>query len=507
MASERSSDPPADSAFPEAVAAIDLGSNSFHMIVARTANGEPLVLDRLREMVQIASGLDDQRRLTPEAQERALECLERFGQRVRHMAPGSVRAVGTNTLRSAHNARAFLTRAEDALGHPIETISGIEEARLIYLGVTQTLANASARQLVVDIGGGSTEIIIGESLRPLALESLYMGCISLTKRYFRKGTVDAKGWNKARIAALQELEAVRSRFRKIGWTGAVGASGTVRAVAAVLREAGHGERGITLEGLEWLRDELLDAGKAADFDAAGLSPERRPIFPAGVVILEALFEALEIETMQTADGALREGLLYDLIGRLRDEDVRLRSVKSLGDRYHVDWEQAERVRGTALALLDQVQQNWKLTSERVRQLLTWASQLHEIGLDIAHAHHHKHGEYIISQSDLLGFSREEQSHLAMLVRAHRRKFPLASFRGLPRWERRMQRAAVLLRLAVLLNRSRSPESPVVPEVEVDKKSVVLRFPDDWLDQHPLTCADLDVERSYLTALGLKLSFK
>jgi exopolyphosphatase/guanosine-5'-triphosphate,3'-diphosphate pyrophosphatase len=489
------------------VAAVDLGSNSFHMLVARTDGGEPVVVDRLREMVQLASGVDKAGRLSPEIRERALECLRKFGERVRHMPSSAVRAVGTNTLRILKEGRAFRAEAEDALGHTIETISGIEEARLIYLGVTQALPDPETLRLVVDIGGGSTELIVGEGLRPRAMESLYMGSITLSRTHFPDGVIDAKTWERAELAALQELEPVADRFRAFEWREAVGASGTIRAVDRLVAAEGWDERGITPQALKKLREALLRAGRADRLKFDCLNPQRRPFFAGGAVIITALFKALAIERMRYSEGALREGLLYDLLGRIREDDVRSHSVEALADRYHVDWKQAARVECTALKLLVQVADDWKLSSPQVRQFLAWASQLHEIGLDIAHDHYHRHGEYVVAHCDLLGFSRSEQQLLATLVRAHRRKFPVAVIRALgPSWARAAERLAILFRLAVVLHRSRSPAA--LPEIRLSamKRSLAMKFPQGWLDDQPLTRADLETEAAYLEAAGYGLVF-
>jgi exopolyphosphatase/guanosine-5'-triphosphate,3'-diphosphate pyrophosphatase len=491
--------------FPESVAAVDLGSNSFHLVVARTTSGEPVVVDRLREMVQLAAGLDESRRLSRESRERALECLRRFGERVRHMPESCVRAVGTNTLRRARGVKEFLAAAEEALGHPIETISGIEEARLIYLGVVHSLAASDARRLVVDIGGGSTELIVGQSFEPTTMESLYMGCVSISRAHFSDGEIGKAAWERAELEALRELEPIRTRFRNLGWEQAIGASGTVRAVERVVRESGWSKGGIGVKALERLRDEMLAAGHADRLEMPGLSADRRRVFAGGVVVLAAAFEALGIESMQYSEGALREGVLYDLLGRIRNEDVRGRTVSALGDRYHVDWKQATRVESTALGLLEKVAAPWRLTSVESRQILSWAAQLHEIGLDIAHAQYHRHGEYVIASSDMLGFSRDEQRMLATLVRGHRRKLPLSTLAALPRQEgRRIERLAILLRIAVVLHRSRSPDAVPEPDVAAERKSLRLAFPKGWLAQHPLTAADLGSESDYLASVGYRL---
>ena len=487
------------------VAAVDLGSNSFHMIVARARSGDVMVLDRLREMVQLAAGLDSSRRLSHDAQLRALDCLRRFGQRVMYMAPERVRAVGTNTFRSAHDAQDFLIRAEAALGHPIETISGIEEARLIYQGVVHGLASPAGRKLVVDIGGGSTELIAGESFDAVLMESLYLGCVSMSRTYFSDGEITSHRWKRAELAAHQEFESVQARYRDFAWEEALGASGTVRAIQAVVRNAGWSRDGITPEALRRLRDAILKTGTIRKLRFNGLRSARRGVFPGGLVVLMAAFDSLGIEHLRSADGALREGLLYDLLGRIREADVRSQTVASLSDRYHVDRIQADRIRTTALDFLEQAARGWELDFREARLMVSWAAQLHEIGLDIAHHHYHKHGEYIIANSDLLGFSREEQKLLATLVRAHRRKFPVSVFKGLPAQQiLSAKRLAILLRLSALLHRSRVSVPMPEPRLRAEEKRVTLEFPAGWLRLHPLTGADLDEETAYLRSCGYSL---
>ncbi len=493
-------------ALPENIAAVDLGSNSFHMVVARTKGGEPVLVDRLREMVQLASGLDADGRLSPESRDRAIECLRRFGQRLRHMAPSDVRAVGTNTLRAAADAGEFVLDAERALGHSIETISGIEEARLIFLGVTRTLPDPRRRRLVVDIGGGSTEVIVGDEA-PLGMESLYMGCITFSRAHFGDGRLTAESWRRAELAALQELEPVAGRFRALEWEEAVGASGTIRAIDGLVRTYGWSRDGITAEALGRLRDMLLEAGRVGRLKLKELNPRRRTTIAGGAAILSALFEALGVDVMRRSDGALREGLLYDFLGRMRDQDARERGVEALADRARVDRRQASRVKQTALALLAQVAESWGLEAGDARQFLSWAANLHEIGLDIAHNHYHRHGEYMVAHADLQGFSLPEQQALATLVRAHRRKFPTEVIAALPRnWSSWTERLTVPLRLSVVLHRSRStlPLPPMA--LATAKKALDLRFPPEWLDQHPLTRADLETEAAYLREAGYRLSF-
>ncbi|MCY3593184.1 MAG: Ppx/GppA phosphatase family protein [Acidobacteria bacterium] len=494
--------PPTD---PEVVAAADLGSNSFHLVVAEVRGGQLVFVDRRKEFVRLAGGLDERKRLTPEATSRALDCLGRFGERVRSFPPGTVRVVGTNTLRQARNARDLLEAAQRSLGHPVEIVSGLEEARLIYLGVSRSLAG-DERRLVVDIGGGSTELIVGEGSRPLDLESLYMGCVSFSLRHFPNGRVKEKRWQRAEIAALQELEPVERRFRNgAGWLVAVGSSGTVRSVAEVVQAAGWCEQGITHEALLRLRELLLEQGTTVQGGIKGLSDGRAPVFAGGVAVLLAVFKALGIEQMRVAGGALREGALYDLLGRLHHEDTRHAAVESMARRYHVQPEQAERVRETALQLLEQCAESWNLTGELPWLMLSWGAQLHEVGLDINHAGFHKHGAYIVENAEMHGFSLQEHLLLASLVRSHRRKFPRQIFDRLPSgWRQPARRGAVLLRLAAVLHRSRRDE-PLAVKLEVDGRDLRLILPAAWLEKSPLTRADLRQEARYLAAARYRLT--
>jgi exopolyphosphatase/guanosine-5'-triphosphate,3'-diphosphate pyrophosphatase len=490
---------------PELVAAIDLGSNSFHMIVASLRQGEWVIVDRLREMVRLGGGLTATRNLTVEAQQKAIDCLQRFGERLREMPSGSVRAVGTNTLRVARNAGAFLALAEQALGHPIEIISGIEEARLIYQGVAHSLATDGQRRLVMDIGGGSTEYIIGIDKTPLRQESLHMGCVSMSLAHFGDGKITPKRFKRAVIAAQLELEPFESSFSNGAWNEAVGASGTLRTVEKLLLEAGWSKEGITPDGLNRLVEALLSAGHVDRLAFAGLSQDRKPILPGGVAIIHATFKSLRVQHMKVADGALREGLLYDLLGRIKQEDVRARTVAALAARYHVDAEHADRVRVTARDFWAQIAKAQGVPREAGEQWLDWAVELHEIGLDIAHSQYHKHGAYVIENADLPGFSRQDQKLLATIVRAHRRKFPSKLFKELVApWNVAARPLAVILRLAVLLHRARHPMDLPVIRIAWTESRVELRFPPGWLEEHPLAAADLEQEAEYLRVAGIVL---
>lgn len=485
------------------LAAIDLGSNSFHMVVARANDGQLAVLDRIKEMVQLGAGLDERRNLSAEAQARALATLDRFGQRLRGFPSENVKAVGTNTLRMARNAEGFLEKAEEALGHPIEIVSGIEEARLIYSGVTRSLPPGDSRRLVVDIGGGSTELVVGQKTKPLDLESLYVGCVAMMRLHFPDGKISPKRFRRAEVAALQELERVQKRFRKIGWDVAIGASGTIRAVLSVAQGLERGKGTITRDSLKKLRAAVLSFDDIEHLGLEGLNRARANVFPGGLAILGAVFESLEIDEMRVSDSALREGLLHDLLGRFLHKDVRAATVEALMERYHVDRAQARLVEDTVLELLKQVSSAWTLPKRSV-ELCSWAARLHEIGLDIAHSHYHKHGAYVLENADMPGFTQQEQRLLAGLVRAHRRKFPGPLFRSLPTKARLVEHLSVLLRLSVLLHRSRTPIDRVT--VTAGKRSLDVAFGEGFLEAHPLTQADLQEEADFLKEAGFDLRF-
>jgi exopolyphosphatase/guanosine-5'-triphosphate,3'-diphosphate pyrophosphatase len=499
-----SQDPSSD----RVVAAVDLGSNSFHMIVARIEAGALRVVDRHREMVRLADGLDDSNMLSDEARWRALGCLRRFGQRLRELDSRDVRAVGTNTFRAADNAAEFLGQAEQALGHPIDIISGVEEARLIYSGVSHSLETQDERRLVVDIGGGSTELILGDGLEAQTMNSFYMGCVSMSQRYFTDGVIDEARMQLAETAAKQELEPVEGQYQGARWDVALGASGTIKSAARIAFENGWCEEQsvISKRALKQIRKALIDAGHFDNIKLKGLVSQRIPVVCGGIAILRALFSALKIDEMRVSSGALREGLLHDLVGRIQHHDVRDHSVGLLASRCNIDEAQAGRVRDIAVLLYEKVAGSWKLSDESYGQMLAWAAHLHECGTMVAFNQYHKHGAYIISNANLNGFTQQEQQLLAVLVRAHRRKFPLAEVKALPaRWSKQALRLAILLRISFTLNRGRTDTGLSQLDAKVTKNSIDLAIPDDWLDFHPLTKADLVTESGLLAAIGYSLT--
>ncbi|MGB5697226.1 MAG: exopolyphosphatase [Polyangiales bacterium] len=490
----------------ESLAAVDLGSNSFHMVIARLDHGGIQIVDRLREPVRLAAGLQEDGTLDQASQERAIKCLQLFGQRLREFGAEQVRAVGTNTLRKARNSRQVLHEASEALGHHIDIIPGREEARLIYLGVSHGVAGAPARRLVVDIGGGSTEFIVGDSFEPIAVHSMYMGCVGFTQQFFGDGKISRKRMQSAKLAAGLELQPVEKRLRKDGWDRAIGASGTIRSIADILNEAGWAHGTITAAGLGMLEQAMLTAGRLERLELPALETDRRPVFAGGFAILSAVFERLGIDEMWVSPTALREGLLYDMLGRIQDEDPRDRTIAMLSNRYSIDKGHADRVQATALGLLGQVVDDWELRSADAAHALSWAAQLHEIGLAVNYTGHHKHGAYLVAQSDLPGFSRDEQALVAALIRAHRRKLDDSHFEPLPPELRTTaERLSVLLRLAVLLNRNRDPEVVPLPHLGATDNKLKLTLNEDWLAAHPLVRADLEREQRLLKTAGLRLT--
>ena len=486
------------------VAAIDLGSNSFHMVVAQEFQGELRTLDKRGEKVQLAAGLDANNLLSEEAITRGVECLAGFAQHLQGLSPDSVTVLATNALRVARNRQQFIERAEVALGYSIEVIAGREEARLIYLGVSHTLADDAGRRLVVDIGGGSTEFIIGERFESQALESLHMGCVSFTKNFLENGKLSEKKFRKAVEQAKRELLNIAQPYKKIGWHEVVGSSGTIRATEQILKAHGWSDHGITRKGLKKLCDWIIKHDHVDVLKLDGLKPDRQRVFVGGVAILQGIFETFDIDVMQYSDGALREGALWDLMGRNQHEDVRLRTVKSMQQRFHVDTDQAERIATTAAMLLSQVENQWKIKSQASEWLL-WAAELHEIGLSIAHNQFHKHGAYLVKHGDMLGFTRLGQDMLAILIRNHRRKFAQTEIEQLAKpYQKAARYLCIILRLATLLNHSRGAVQLPEIEVEVDETALKLIFPKDWFEAHPLTFDDLAAETDYLQAVGFEL---
>ncbi len=488
----------------ETYAAVDLGSNSFHLVVARREHGELRFIDRIKEMVRLAGGLDRSGYLDIETQERALECLARFGQRLRGIPNANIRAVGTQSLRRMRNANAFLMIAETALGCPVDIIGGREEARLVYLGVTQGVAGLDEKRLVIDIGGGSTELVIGEGLQPLELESLQFGCVSTTQWFFGNGKITPRKFERARQAVMAELQELQVRYRRRGWETAIGSSGTIRAAATICASRGWSEEHLTASALERLREEVLMFRSTSELAMPGLSERRHEVFVGGVAILSACFEVLGIDTMKVSPFALREGALHDLLGRLEHHDPRDKTVQAFRARYGVNEEQAGRVKHVALAALEGIAGE-DLGQPAHADLLTWAADLHEVGLSVSHSHYQRHSAYLVQESDMAGFTQQEQAFLATLVLFHRRDIP-AKYAGTlpPRLREPLRLLLACLRLACVFCRTR--DDTALPEFQLrrDGHRLELRVDAPWAMAHPLTLADLGAERTQLRVMGLYL---
>jgi exopolyphosphatase / guanosine-5'-triphosphate,3'-diphosphate pyrophosphatase len=486
---------------PDTLAAVDLGSNSFHLQIGRVVDGQIYPLDSVREVVRLGAGLTAEKRIDRATQANALETLAKFGERLRGFPRPAVRVVGTNALRVAKNSPQFLREARAALGFPIEVISGREEARLIYLGVAHSLPKSAQRRLVIDIGGGSTEFIIGTGFEPQLTESLYMGCVSFSLKYFPDGRIDKSRMKAAELAARQELAALVEEYRHAGWDEAVGSSGTARSMENILRENEFAAEGLTREGLDKLRSLLLKHEKADPDRIAGLRPNRAPVLPGGVAIMIAAFDALGLESMKVSDGALRHGVLYDLLGRVQHRDMREATVAQFMRRYHVDAAQAERVRNLSLVVYDALTPGAERDDDPDRLMLEWAARLAETGLSIAHAAYHKHSAYVLSNADMPGFSRMEQARLARIVLAHRGKLGKVQDAG---FEAADWRLVFALRLASLILRSRTDARLPFLRVAADAGGFDLDLPQSWLDDNPLSADALEAEARHWKAVGMKL---
>ncbi|WP_293598310.1 exopolyphosphatase [Polynucleobacter sp. 35-46-11] len=483
------------------VAAVDLGSNSFRMLVAqvvKTPSGTQLrPIDTLRESVRLAAGLTDNKLLGNDAYQRGLTAIRRFGERIRGFDPSKVRAVATNTLRVAKNAPSFIRDAEEALGFPIEVIAGVEEARLIYIGAAHEVSAVQGNRLVVDIGGGSTEFIIGKGYEPKLMESLYIGCVSHSLRFFPKGNIDAHAFKEAELAARREIQVISGAYLKSGWKQVIGSSGTARALADLIAENnfnGQQSEGLTMgrvngasglitrDGLRAMKKHLLKYENLSQVELQGLKDDRRSVWPGGLAIMIAVFDELGIESMEVTDAALRVGVLYDLLGRSQHDDMRFVTVEQFMQRYAVDREQAKRVGIHAAEFLSQLPKPDSEDREDNIALLQWAANLHEIGLSIAHNGYHKHSAYIAGNADMPGFSKNDQARLAALLIGHAGKLgKLANNSSFRDW-----RMLFCLRLSQVLCRGRSDiQLPKVKVSEVDG-SYIVSLSKDWVEEHPLT---------------------
>ena len=487
-------------------AAIDLGSNSFHMLIATIKAQQLYPVDKVKQMVRLAGGLDEHKNITPEAMEIAFECLRAFAQRLTDIPDGHIKVVGTNTLRVAKNSAVFIEQAEKILNLPIEIISGREEARTLYLGVAHSIPNDPYNRLVIDIGGGSTELIVGHGFKPILKESLFMGCVSVTRRFFADGKINKKNWDQAVTHARRQITPILQNYRMADWKNCIGASGTFRATAEILAANNMGLAGITSANLDQLIEKCFEYGSIEELrQMPGLSEQRHDVFIGGLAIIAALFDSLDISSVFIANGALREGLIYEMNGHLEHTDVRGRSVQKVGKQFDVDMVQVERVQKMAEQMTDMISATAHL-SELQLELLHHAIHLHEIGLSIAHSQYQKHGAYIVRHADMPGFSRQHQIYISILVRQHRRKLSRSVMADLTkRSQEGLLPLIVIMRLAVIFCRDRRPHEVPIQTLEWNDQSLTLAFSGDWLERHPLIKADLVDEVGKLEYLGIGLT--
>lgn len=468
-------------------AAIDLGSNSFRLEIGRAERGSFTRVDYLKETVRLGAGLDANNQLSASAITRGVDCLARFGERLRGFAPDRVRAVATATLRFAENRDAFLTPAIAALGYPIEVISGREEARLIYQGVAHLLPDSDELRLVVDIGGGSTELIIGEGFRSHAAESFKLGCVSHTRRFFADGRLQQANLAAAEIAATAELEEARAQFgagaTRSNWQVAYGSSGTIGALADLARLWGEPTGAITRDTLDEIRRAFIAAGDVAALKLPGMKPDRLPVVAGGYAVLRGVFDALDIESMRPAKGALRHGVLYDLLGRCEHIDARDATVEHLIQRFCIDRVQAEAVAANAGRLFRALLGKDISRHRDAERMLLRAGIVHEIGFYISHGDYHKHGAYILANGDLPGFSTNDQTALAALVLAQRGNLKKLGDRLV---DPVVRHQVFALRIAVLLAHGRDALEAKHIAVVASRNGYSLKTRGSWLKSHPLT---------------------
>lgn len=487
-------------------AAIDLGSNSFHMMVATPEGDSIRKVDSLRMPTRLGAGLDENKHLNPETEKKAIEALAQYAERLRDVPRKNIRMVGTNTLRRARNSEKLMQEAKKLLGIPIEIISGREEARLIYTAVSHTFPDNSKQRLVIDIGGGSTEFIIGKGYEPKLMESVNMGCVSYSTR-FLDSEIDIKSaaMKQATIEAELELQPLVVAYKTANWDEVIGCSGTIKAAARMLAELGITDGAVTYDGLKKLIKEIISAGSVSAMHLTSISDSRSQVVAGGLAVLRGIMRALEIDVVTASQVALREGLIFDMLGKAEHVDIQSQTVANLASRYLIDQRQAERVENTATKLFSHVSEPWNLDSDTDLPLLTWAARLHEVGMGVAHTQYHKHGAYILENSDLLGFTLAEQKALALLVRYHRRKLEHEAFDGFPEEERdRLLRLLSLLRLAALLHRARYDESHDELNVRINDGQITVVAAQHWLDEHPLTYAELVAEAERLMHVDIRL---
>jgi len=475
-------------------AAIDLGSNSFHMLVVREVAGSIQTLTRIKRKVRLAAGLSHENVLSQEAMERGWQCLRLFSERLQDIPPAQIRVVATATLRLAVNASEFIAKAQQILGCPIQVISGEEEARLIYQGVAHT-TGGSDRRLVVDIGGASTELVTGTGAQATSLFSLSMGCVTWLERFFTDRNLGQENFDAAENAARDVLRPVADELRRHGWQVCVGASGTVQALQEIMMAQGMDER-ITLGKLQQLKQRAIQCGRLEELEIEGLTLERALVFPSGLAILIAIFTEMNIQSMTLAGGALREGLVYGMLHLTVDQDIRSRTLRNIQRRFIIDSDQARRVSTLASLFANSVAKVWDLDAYSV-EILQVAGELHEIGLSIEFKQAPLHAAWLVKNLDLPGFTPAQKKLLATLLLNQTNPVDLSSLHqqnAVP--PRVAEHICRLLRLAIIFASRRRDD--LLPDISIvaEGEKLTLRLPQDWLENHPLGAELIEQESQW-----------
>jgi exopolyphosphatase / guanosine-5'-triphosphate,3'-diphosphate pyrophosphatase len=493
----------------EMLATVDLGSNSFRVLIAKVRDDGIIVpVDQIKETVRLAGGLDSKGFLSPEAQSFAWEVLSRFGERLAGFSKKQVRVVGTSTLRVAKNAEDFIDVGNKKLGFKIEVISGNEEARLIYIGATHSLEFTKDNRLVIDIGGGSTEFIIGSGYDPIIMESVTMGCVSFSNRYFPDGILDTQNFDNAIFAACGKIQAMEHLFTTHTWSYAVGTSGTSRALYDLCIEHGFADQ-ITLSALYKIRKLLQKSINIKNLASINLKEDRRPVIAGGLSIMIAVMEEFSIESMTISDSSLREGVMYDLLGRTTNHDLRISTVNTLKKRYEIDEKQADKVAATTQKLFIELSGGADKIEKSYLKPLQWACELYEIGLSISHNDYHKHGAYILANADMAGFSKPEQSLLAELVKTHRGNLvkAIGSLKETRRIKQWLLYMILSFRFSVIFNRNRTgiSDNVILGIKNISKNNLEFSLDKEWLKKNPLKLYSIKEEIEQWSKVDIKIS--
>ena len=487
----------------EYYAAVDLGSNSFHMVIVRVLSGSVQIVSKNKRKVRLAAGLDDELQLSEDSIQRGLDCLKTFREQLEDIPPSNIKIVATATLRIASNAAQFITRAEKVLNHKISVISGEEEARQIYLGVAYTSAN-QGNTLVVDIGGASTEVIVGRDMQPLHLTSVDMGCVTFMERYFPGGVLSENNFDKALAEAEALISLHAPTFKCFDWQQCLGASGTPQAIVEILLKRGINDA-IRLEYLFKLRDEVIASKHIDSLSINGLAESRRVIFPSGLAILIALFKQLRLNNMQISGGALREGIIYGMLDNYQRADRRSQGINQLVSRFHIDTAQSDRVKKVAISLCRQMCEQSNFCDFDTEALISSAAALHELGLHVGYKKFHEHGAYILTHVELTGFTTLQRMFIRDLVGMHRQEIDLSVFDNYQDdFKEMLINALRIVRISVILCTRRRDDTIPAPTLSVKGSELTLSFGDGVLIAHPLVHAELIHETWLQHKAGWKL---